>query len=474
MVSLSPVANDTNTQLHTCGDVESLSDFHIITRRSVRSALKELSGYEGARPLGVLEVVGTAEHGSVNVKGPLAVDRKRRLSPVQGFGRVQRSPEIDALRGVFLVWMTLTHLPTHLSDFVNEPFGFVSSAEGFVFLSALLVARLYFRQAAKAGSALRAKLWKRALRIYSYHLILLACAFTMAAAFGVVAHRLALINLLNFYLAHPFPAIVGSLLLIYCPPLLDILPMYVIFLLITPFLLAIAAHRGWKGILLASGSVWLLAQFGLRVWVHHMVVGITTLKIPLQDTGSFNLFAWQMVWVSGLCIGAISAQEGRSFRRPPRFVYSISALICAFFIGVRHNWLGNHLTQQTLGLQLDKWQLGPLRLVNLIAFAFVIYWSRKLLTRLFLIEPFIMLGKASLQVFCAHLAFVFVGLALLYGTVSQLHGLHAVVLVALTFVGLIFVALRKVRRERQEQTTTNNPDLKINPLPYIRLSLTGD
>jgi hypothetical protein len=381
-----------------------------------------------------------------------------------GFGRVQRRPEIDALRGVFLVWMTLSHLPTHLSDLVNEPFGFVSSAEGFVFLSALLVARLYIRRAAEAGAALRTKLWKRALRLYGYHLTLLAFAYTIAAAFGVMAHRLALINLLNFYLAHPFPAIVGSLLLIYCPPLLDILPIYVIFLLITPFLLAIAAHRGWKGILLASGSVWLLAQFGLRAWVHDVVVHVTTLQIPLQDTGSFNLFAWQMVWVSGLYIGAISAQEGRFFGRPPRFVYQISALICIFFVGVRHNWYGNHLTQQTLGMQLDKWQIGPLRLVNLIAFACFIYWSRKLLTRLFVIEPFIMLGKASLQVFCAHLAFVFVGLALLYGTVSQLHGFYAAGLVGLTFVGLIFVAFREIRRKRRKQIT-NSPELKINPPP---------
>lgn len=135
-----------------------------------------------------------------------------------GLGRVQRRPEIDALRGVSLVWRTLAHLPTHPSDLVNEPFGFVSSAEGFVFLSALLIARLYIRQAAEAGAAVRPKLWKRALRIYGYHLVLLALAFTMAAGFGVMAHRLALTNLLNFYLAHPFPAIVGSLLLIYCPP----------------------------------------------------------------------------------------------------------------------------------------------------------------------------------------------------------------------------------------------------------------
>ena len=178
-----------------------------------------------------------------------------------------------------------------------------------------------------------------------------------------------------------------------------------------------------------------------------------------------------MVWATGLCTGATF--PGRALlRRPPRFDCQVSVLICIFFIGVRHNWFGNHLTQQTLGLQPDKWQLGPLRLVNLIAFACVIYWSRKLLTRVFLIEPFIMLGKASLQVFCAHLAFVFVGLALLYGTVSQLHGFDAVGLVALTFIGLIFVALRKIRGERHEPTT-KNPELKINP-PHIRLGLTGD
>jgi hypothetical protein len=367
--------------------------------------------------------------------------------------------------------MTLTHLPTHLSDFVNEPFGFVSAAEGFVFLSALLVARLYIRQAVEAGAALRTKLWKRALRIYSYHLIVLAFVFTMAAAFAVMAHRLALTNLLNFYLAHPFPAIVGSLLLIYCPPLLDILPMYVIFLLITPFLLAIVARRGWKGILLGSGSVWLLAQFGLRAWAHDVVVYVTALQIPLQDTGSFNLFAWQIVWVSGLFIGAISAQDLGSLRRPPRFVYQVSALICIFFIGVRHHWFGNHLTQQTLGMQLDKWQIGPLRVVNLVAFACIIYGLRKLFTRLFLIEPFIMLGNASLQVFCAHLAFVFVGLALLYGTVSQLHGFDAVGLVVLTFAGLILVALRKVRRERQEKTT-NSPEWKGQLTSVTRLGST--
>ena len=52
--------------------------------------------------------------------------------------RLERLPELDALRGLFLVWMTLVHMPTQVSSLVNSPFGYFSSASGFVFISALL------------------------------------------------------------------------------------------------------------------------------------------------------------------------------------------------------------------------------------------------------------------------------------------------------------------------------------------------
>src|ERR1700748_3297893 len=193
--------------------------------------------------------------------------------------RLPRKPEFDALRGLFLVWMTLTHLPTRLSDLVNQPFGFVSSAEGFVFLSALLVGRVYMRQALENAGTLRGKLWKRALRVYAYHVSLLLLAFTFAAAFAVYRHHAALEHLLDFYIAHPAVAVVGSLLLIYCPPLLDILPMYVLFLLLSPLVLYVATRRGWRPILIASWTVWLLAQFGLRAVAHGFVVHLTHLPI---------------------------------------------------------------------------------------------------------------------------------------------------------------------------------------------------
>lgn len=374
--------------------------------------------------------------------------------------KLERRPELDALRGLFLVWMTLTHLPTRFSDFVNQPLGFVSSAEGFVFISALLVGRLYMREFVRDPTNVRAKLWKRSLKIYGYHLLMLLFAFTVVAGFAVHAHKAAILNLLNFYLAHPLAAIAGSVLLIYCPPLLDILPMYVTFLFLTPLLLSAAVRYGWRVILACSGTLWILAQFGLRDLVHNWVVHLTHLRIPLQETGAFNLFAWQAVWAVGVWLGARSAVEVEPLRKVPGWLAATSVAICLFFIGVRFGWLGPRLSVQALGIALDKWQIGPLRVVNLIAFTIFFYWLRKYALRLVGIEPFLTLGKASLRVFCAHVFFVFVGLALLYGDfnadgLDQLHGLPAILLLAVTFTALILVAGDEVRKKRKRREALN-------------------
>jgi hypothetical protein len=374
--------------------------------------------------------------------------------------RLERRPELDALRGLFLVWMTLTHLPTRFSDFTNQPIGFVSAAEGFVFISALLVGRIYMRDSLDNSSGVRAKLWKRSLQIYTYHLLMLTLLFTVAAGFALHTHKAALTNLLTFYFAHPVVAVVGSVLLLYCPPLLDILPMYVLFLFLSPLLLSLAARIGWRWIVAVSSLIWLLAQFGLRDLVHNGIVHITHLPIPLQESGAFNLFAWQGVWVAGLWIGARSALGDTPLAHIPRWVVSISIVSCLLFIGIRHGWLGPHLTQPALGIQLDKWQLGWLRVINLVTFTVVVWWMRPVLIKLISIEPFLTLGKASLRVFCAHIFFVFVGLALLYqdvgddagdGSLEQLHGFTAWALLIVTFTALILVAANEVRKRRAER-----------------------
>src|ERR1700751_4529750 len=85
------------------------------------------------------------------------------------------------MRGVMLVWIALTHLPTAASSWVNQPFGFVGAAEGFIFLSALFTGRIYFRIAEHDGyRSMMRKLWARTLRLYGYHALLLAFAFLVA------------------------------------------------------------------------------------------------------------------------------------------------------------------------------------------------------------------------------------------------------------------------------------------------------
>jgi hypothetical protein len=372
--------------------------------------------------------------------------------------QLPRKPEFDALRGLFLVWMTLTHLPTRLSDLVNQPFGFISSAEGFVFLSALLVGRVYMRQAMENPGGLRSKLWKRALRVYAYHVTLLLLAFTFAAAFAVYRHHAALEHLLDFYIAHPAVAIIGSLLLIYCPPLLDILPIYVIFLLASPFAFSIAAKRSWRPVIAGSTIIWLLAQFHLRIYVHDVVVRVTHLPIPLQQWGAFNLFAWQWIWIMGMWMGARSVEGELPLHSLPKWTNWIAGALCVFFIGLRHDWLGARVTQENLEILVDKWQLGPLRLLNLVAFVCLLYSLRGAVRWAISHEPFITLGRASIEVFCAHLLFVFVGLALLYGEVPQLHGIYALSLLVATFIGLLYVAQRQVRRKHaQKERSTRAP-----------------
>src|SRR2546423_5402765 len=111
-----------------------------------------------------------------------------------------RRLELDAVRGLMLVWMALTHLPTVLPTYTNQPFGFVSASEGFIFLSALFTGRIYFRLAQRDGYlAMRRKIWMRTLRLYGYHVLLLAFAFLVAGTNPAPRHRPWLSNLFAFF-----------------------------------------------------------------------------------------------------------------------------------------------------------------------------------------------------------------------------------------------------------------------------------
>jgi hypothetical protein len=88
-----------------------------------------------------------------------------------------------------LILMTLAHLPTQAQVVTNQQLGFITEAEGFIFLSAFLTGRIFGHVANESGfPTLIKRLWTRALRLYGYHLFLLSISFTVVAttAIGLV------------------------------------------------------------------------------------------------------------------------------------------------------------------------------------------------------------------------------------------------------------------------------------------------
>ncbi|MBC7619991.1 MAG: OpgC domain-containing protein [Candidatus Saccharibacteria bacterium] len=324
--------------------------------------------------------------------------------------------ELDALRGLMLVLMTVTHLPTRLSSALGQPFGFVSAAEGFVLLSAYMAGLVYANLAQRHGvDAMRKAFWKRAFRVYACHVATLLFLFTVIAAVGLRAHQPAVTDLMSFYLAQPLTALGAGLLLIYMPPLLDILPMYILFMLASPWVLTHGLRQGWSGMLAASVGAWFLSQFGLGAWVYGVAAALTGLAVPLRESGAFAVLSWQFLWVLGLWMGASRhAKNVQPFEFPRWAVVLAVVFALAGFVWRHSVGQSPFGANQNLNMLFDKWLLGPLRLLDLFALmAVTLHFGPVLTSRIAGLPWLEALGAASLPVFSAHLAMVLLALALL-------------------------------------------------------------
>jgi hypothetical protein len=368
-----------------------------------------------------------------------------------------RRLELDAARGLMLVWITLTHLPTVASTYVNQPFGFVSAAEGFIFLSALFTGRIYYRLGEHDGyGVMTRKLWLRTVRLYGYHGLLLAFAFVVAVPIAARGNRPGLHNLLDFYfLVGSKQAVTEAALLIYRPPLLDILPMYIIFLVFTSIALLLARRIGWKPILGCAVVVWMCAQFGLRHAEHNFMSRFLPTRIPLTEMGSFDLWAWQLLWIAGIWLGVRWGQDNLPIEVWAKRAVIPAVLIVSAFFEMRHA-ISHGLQLGRYEILFDKWHLGPLRLLNFAAVAALLIFSQTFLKRL-AIRPLVMMGQSSLQVFCVHLLFCFAGLTLL-GNASMLSGWQQFGLLTFTFAAMMLTAKlfskSEAKQERQTAATT--------------------
>lgn len=325
---------------------------------------------------------------------------------------LRRFTEIDGLRGLMLILMTVTHLPTAFSGPLGQPFGFVSAAEGFVFLSAFLVGTVYTRVAEREGMArMRNALLGRSAKVYAAHVAVLLGVLVLVVRHGEATGNTEITNWFSFHASRPRLATASALVLVYDPPLFDILPMYVLFLALTPAILRHALERGWEGWIAAGAIAWLLAQTGLPRVSYAAMAAWTDFPVPYAATGAFSWMAWQFLWLLGLWAGWHMA--GR--RAPiaiPHAVFVVAAIIAlAGFLWRHAVGQAPFGADEVRNAWFDKWHLGPARLLNFAALAIVAVHLRDRLAPMVRHLALTSLGHAALPVFCTHLALCAVALA---------------------------------------------------------------
>ncbi len=295
--------------------------------------------------------------------------------------------------------MALSHLPTRFRAYSRDVWGLTSAAEGFVLLAAFLSGYLHLKRARTRGfPAIRKHLFTRAFKLYQAHL----AVFALALAVRHARHQApALERWFWFHIEQPMHALAGATTLLYCPSLFDILPMYIVFLTATPFILELGERRGFGGALLVSTLLWGASQCGLVDYVR--VTGAGLFGVPAAEMGAFQWCAWQLLWVIGLWLGASAARERDAApARIPGWALALAFSLCAACLALRYGLLDLDL-EQNLPHAVDKWRLGPLRIANLFCLGLLALHFGPRVARLSVMEMFSRLGRESLRVFLVHL-----------------------------------------------------------------------
>ena len=363
--------------------------------------------------------------------------------------RRPRDGRLDALRGLFLLIMAGVHVPAPLSRQFQDPLGCMGAAEGFIFLSAGLAGLVYGRVYERTDwPTVRRRIGRRVRLIYGVHLLVLLPTVLVVWA---IARRVGPLAIhFSDFLSHPWGSLALMPLLLHQPPLFDILPLYVVFLGVTPGLLAVARRFGWGPLLGGSFLVWLAVQFKLDAWIPANPVG----WLPLR-WGAFDLLAWQFLWVGGVALGE-TARRRAVLPGSLRPVVGLAAgVVVLLGLILRRGFWPHQLWNDDYFVWMDKWTLGPLRLLDFAAWTLLLVaWNPHPSPRP--LAPLSLLGRHSLAVFALHLPLVIAA-----GVVIQMTPLPAgwQNAICLSIFGLIFLwAAWLDRKPRTGDPGARNPE----------------
>jgi hypothetical protein len=303
---------------------------------------------------------------------------------------------IDFARGLVLVAIMIDHVPGNLLESITpRNFALSDSAEAFVFLSGVSVGIAYYRKSLVAGLAPVARAClARARRIYGAHIALTLCA---VAIFGICY---ALSGFPSLIEAHgrtvvfhdPLQGAIGVALLTHQLGYFNILPLYVVLMMISPLILAIARIEPLLALFAAGGA--------------YFVVKLLDIHLPnWPEPGAWflNPFAWQLVFTLGI-VAAIWWRD-RAPRRSP-LIWTLCVLLCVAGAMVVNDAFGlapGLHDKVFAALDVGKQNLGAARLINFLALAYLAatspYFAQ--LGRTPLGEALQSLGRNSLTIFAA-------------------------------------------------------------------------
>lgn len=319
---------------------------------------------------------------------------------------VGRDPRLDMFRGIALVMIFINHVPgTVYENFTSRNYGFSDAAEAFVFMSGL-AAGLAYSNRFRTGNlwAAIAKVWARARQLYFVHItitMLSLAIFAGAAKWFDMPGLLATNNIAPLF-QQPLSTLVGIPLLTHQLGYLNILPLYMTLLLVTPLVLIIGLRKPW-----------LMLGLSIAVWIAAGQFRLNLPNFPNAGGWFFNPISWQILFVVGLLSGA-AMKLGKSFIpfHPVLFGLALAFLVLVFtwvkvpFVG-RLGLDGLRLLDQA-GVpfyitRFDKTFLTLPRLLHALALFYVLghLAIMRPLAKSAFAAPFRLLGRQGLAVFAS-------------------------------------------------------------------------
>jgi hypothetical protein len=304
---------------------------------------------------------------------------------------------VDFWRGFALVSIFINHVPgIYYERLTHRNLSISDSAELFVFLAGwslgLLAGR---RQSPRDISALGFRLGGRAVQIYAAHILISGLALALLAATAYFLDNILILEWHNAaaFFQDPQHVQMGIVLLTHQLGYFDILPLYVVLMLLAPALAVI--DRVARP---------LLVPLSLALYVASLTVPFTAPTWPVEGQWFFNPFTWQAIFVLGFALARNEGLGAVVRRNMTAIRYVAAPVVLAAAVLVWFNWFPDptSLPEPRLLFLNGKSFLTPMRLLQFLALAAVFSAFYPLIPRFapWLPEPLSILGRNSLNVFC--------------------------------------------------------------------------